>query len=68
MIVPSIEIRSATQDERPRVEACIATAFVTDPIARFAIPAPDVYLRAWPLVCRAFRKSCTVETRAVQRS
>jgi hypothetical protein len=45
MIVPSIEIRSATQDERPRVEACIATAFVTDPIARFAIPAPDVYLR-----------------------
>lgn len=38
------EIRSASVSERERVLATITAAFVTDPVARFALPEPQAYL------------------------
>jgi GNAT superfamily N-acetyltransferase len=54
MAGPSIEIRSATSDETARVVACISAAFLTDPLARFAWPAPDAHLHGMPLATREF--------------
>ncbi len=54
MAGPSIEIRSATEDEMPEAVAAIVAAFITDPVARFALPSPHDYLRAMPLVTREF--------------
>ena len=41
MAGPSIEIRSATEDETPEAVAAIVAAFITDPVARFAFPSPN---------------------------
>jgi ribosomal protein S18 acetylase RimI-like enzyme len=54
MIRPSTEVRSATPDEIPQAVAAIVAAFLTDPVARFALPAPHDYLRVMPLATRAF--------------
>ncbi len=53
MAGPSIEIRSATEDETPEAVAAIVAAFITDPIARFALPSPNAYLRGMPPIARA---------------
>jgi ribosomal protein S18 acetylase RimI-like enzyme len=57
MIHPSTEIRSATFDELPQAVAAIVAAFLTDPTARFAWPAPHDYLHAMPLATREFAGS-----------
>jgi ribosomal protein S18 acetylase RimI-like enzyme len=54
MAGPSIEIRSATEDETPEAVAAIVAAFITDPVARFALPSPNAYLRGMPPIARAF--------------
>jgi GNAT superfamily N-acetyltransferase len=51
---PPTEIRSATRDEMPQVIAAIAAAFLTDPLARFAWPAPYDHLRGMPAAAREF--------------
>src|SRR5918999_4388544 len=48
------EIRSATFDEMPHAVAAIVAAFLTNPAARFAWPAPHDYLQAMPLAVREF--------------
>ncbi|MDP9894496.1 GNAT superfamily N-acetyltransferase [Variovorax boronicumulans] len=57
MIQPSIEIRSATSDEIPRVVSTIVAAFLTDPPARFAWPSPHDYLLAMPVATGEFAGS-----------
>ncbi len=47
---PSIEIRSATQEEMPEAVSSIVAAFITDPMARFACPSPHDYLHTMPLI------------------
>lgn len=54
----SIRIRSATSDEIPQAVAVIVAAFVADPPARFAWPAPHDYLETMPLATREFAGSC----------
>jgi len=54
MIKPSFEVRTATRDEMPQAVSCIVAAFITDPLARFAWPAPHDHLRAMPLAAREF--------------
>ncbi len=54
MAGPSIEIRSATEDETPEAVAAIVAAFITDPVARFALPSPNAYLRGMPPITLAF--------------
>src|SRR5215475_7385350 len=54
MIRPSIEIRTATSDDMPRAVATIVVAFLTDPVARFAWPAPYDHLRAMNLATLEF--------------
>ena len=54
MAGPSIEIRSATEEETPEAVAAIVAAFITDPVARFAMPSPHAYLRGMPPTVRAF--------------
>lgn len=54
MMPTSTAIRSATSDEMPHAVAAIVTAFLTDPIARFAWPSPHDHLRAMPLATREF--------------
>jgi GNAT superfamily N-acetyltransferase len=54
MAGPSIEIRSATEDEAPETVAAIVAAFIADPVARFALPSPNAYLRGMPPTVRAF--------------
>jgi GNAT superfamily N-acetyltransferase len=54
MTGPSIEIRSARPDEISETVACPVAAFITDPLGRFAWPAPHQYLDAMPLAARAF--------------
>ncbi len=49
-----IEIRSATSDEIDETIGCVVAAFLTDPICRFAWPAPHQHLDAMPLGTRAF--------------
>ena len=49
-----IEIRSATIGEMSHAVAAIVSAFLTDPIARFAWPFPHDYLRFMPLSTREF--------------
>jgi len=51
---PSTEIRSASTSELPQAVATIVAAFVTDPIARFALVTPHDYLRYMPEQVRAF--------------
>src|SRR5262245_955813 len=54
MIRTSTEIRSARADEVPQAVAAIVAAFVTDPVARFAWPSPEEYLRSMPSATREF--------------
>ncbi len=54
MAGPSIEIRSAAEDEASEAVAAIVAAFITDPIARFSLPSPNAYLRGMPPTVRAF--------------
>jgi ribosomal protein S18 acetylase RimI-like enzyme len=54
MIGTNMEVRSATADEMSSTIATIVAAFITDPIARFALPAPHHYLRAMPRATREF--------------
>lgn len=54
MTDPSLEIRSAARNEMPQTLASIVAAFITDPMARFACPAADEYLRAVPAFAREF--------------
>ena len=54
MAGPSIEIRSATEAETLEAVAAIVAAFITDPIARFALPSPNAYLRGMPPTARTF--------------
>ncbi len=51
---PTIDIRSATQDEMPVAVSAVVAAFITDPVTRFALPKPHVYLGAMPALVRAF--------------
>ncbi len=51
---PSFDIRVATRDEIPQAVATIVAAFLTDPVPRFAWPAPHNYLQAMPLATREF--------------
>jgi ribosomal protein S18 acetylase RimI-like enzyme len=50
----SFQIRSATRDERSQTVASIVAAFITDPMTRFACPAPHEYFRAMPLATQEF--------------
>ncbi len=54
MAGPSFDIRVSTRDEMPQAVASIVAAFITDPVARFAWPAPYDHLRAMPLATREF--------------
>jgi ribosomal protein S18 acetylase RimI-like enzyme len=54
MLRSSTEVRSATRDEMPQTVAAIVAAFITDPLARFALPSPRDYLRSMPLATREF--------------
>jgi ribosomal protein S18 acetylase RimI-like enzyme len=54
MTSASIEVRSATAEERPHAVATIVAAFVTDPIARYALATPHDYLQEFPAQVRAF--------------
>jgi ribosomal protein S18 acetylase RimI-like enzyme len=49
----SVEIRSALANEVPQAVATIVAAFVTDPVARFALVTPHDYLLGMPLQVRA---------------
>jgi GNAT superfamily N-acetyltransferase len=44
MIDQQIEIRRASRNEAARTVATIVTAFITDPMPRFAYPSPHEYL------------------------
>jgi ribosomal protein S18 acetylase RimI-like enzyme len=54
MAGPSVEIRSATSDEKPLAISTLVAAFITDPLARFACPHPHDYFPAMPAVFREF--------------
>jgi GNAT superfamily N-acetyltransferase len=54
MLQASSEVRSATPDEMAHAVGAINAAFITDPIARFAWPAPHDHLCAMPLAAREF--------------
>ena len=54
MIDLTFEIRAATRDEMPHTVACIVAAFITDPVARFALPSPHDYFRVMPEATREF--------------
>lgn len=53
----SIEVRSATVDETPRIVSAIVAAFLEDPPARFAWPCPHDYLQAMPLAVNELASS-----------
>jgi ribosomal protein S18 acetylase RimI-like enzyme len=55
MNIPAI--RSATEDERSRVIDLITLSFATDPLARWALPEADQYLRVMPRWVDAFAGS-----------
>ena len=48
------DIVSAAKDEMEQALAPIVAAFLTDPLMRFALPAPHTYLSVMPEVARAF--------------
>ncbi len=54
MAGPLLEVRSASQDEVQHAVGSVVAAFITDPLTRFAWPAPHDYLRAMPLATREF--------------
>lgn len=54
MATPQTEIRKASPDELSEAVTAIVAAFITDPVARFAIPSPRVYLESMPAAVRAF--------------
>lgn len=49
----SVEIGSATASDFPGAIATMVAAFITDPIARFALVTPQAYLHGMPLQVRA---------------
>jgi ribosomal protein S18 acetylase RimI-like enzyme len=49
-----LSIQAATTDGEQAVVDVITLAFAADPMARWALPDPNLYLRIWPLVVRAF--------------
>ena len=54
MMRPPTEIRSATSAEMPQAVSAIVAAFLTDPLARFAWPAPHDHLRGMALAAGEF--------------
>jgi ribosomal protein S18 acetylase RimI-like enzyme len=54
MAGPTFDVRTATQVEMPQAVSSIVAAFITDPLARFAWPAPHDHLHAMPLATREF--------------
>ena len=57
MAGPIIEVRSAKPEEMPAAVSAVVAAFITDPIARFAMPRPHEYLESMPLAVREFAGS-----------
>jgi ribosomal protein S18 acetylase RimI-like enzyme len=54
IIRPPTDVRSATPDEMSQAVATIVAAFLTDPLARFAWPAPHDHFRGMALAAREF--------------
>ena len=50
----AIQVRAAGQPDEQAVIDVITLAFSTDPMARWAYPAPETFLGVWPLMIRAF--------------
>jgi len=50
----AIEVRSAGENDRQAVIDVITLAFASDPMARWALPDPAVYLAVMPDLARAF--------------
>ena len=50
----TIEVRSASQSEQQAVIDVITLAFGSDPVARWALPDPAMYLQVMPAIARAF--------------
>ena len=50
----AIQVRAAGQPDEQAVIDVITLAFSTDPMARWAYPAPETFLGVWPLMVRAF--------------
>ena len=55
---PPTEIRSAARDQKSHAVATIVAAFLTDPLARFAWPAPHDHLRGMALAASRFAGGC----------
>ena len=47
-------VHAATSEQEQAVVDVLTLAFAQDPMARWALPEAHVYLKAWPLVVRAF--------------
>jgi len=47
-------VQAATSEREQAVVDVLTLAFAQDPMARWALPDAHVYLKAWPLVVRAF--------------
>jgi ribosomal protein S18 acetylase RimI-like enzyme len=47
-------VHAATSEREQAVVDVLTLAFAQDPMARWALPDAQVYLKAWPLVVRAF--------------
>jgi hypothetical protein len=54
MRTPQFEIRGAVRDEMPQAVSSVVAAFITDPVARFAWPAPHDYLASMPMTTQEF--------------
>ena len=50
----SIAVRSASRDEKSAVSTLITLAFASDPMARWSLRDPQVYLAVMPELTRAF--------------
>ena len=50
----AIQVRAAGQPDEQAVIDVLTLAFSTDPMARWAYPAPETFLGVWPLMVRAF--------------
>lgn len=54
MAGPDIDIRSAKPEEMDAAISAVVAGFITDPIARFALPRPHDYLAEMPRAVREF--------------
>lgn len=50
----TFQTRVAAPDEMPQAVACIVSAFITDPLARFLWPSPHDYLQAMSSLTREY--------------